>query len=109
MGGDGASVGDHGGRSYGSARIGESVSGPAGGLWSRENLSVALRRVEANRGAPGVDGMTTAELRPWLVVHWPVVREALDAGSYRPAPVRQVMIPKPGGGQRMLGVPTVRA
>ncbi len=80
-------------------------------LWermlSKENLLVALNRVEVNRGAPGVDGMTTAELRPWLLVHWPAVRAELDAGTYRPAPVRQVIIPKPGGGERMLGVPRV--
>ncbi|MFG2249146.1 group II intron reverse transcriptase/maturase [Spirillospora sp. NPDC048823] len=81
-------------------------------LWERMlspgNLFGALRRVEANRGAPGVDGMTTEELRPWLVGHWAGVREALNAGTYRPSPVRRVVIPKPGGrGERMLGVPTV--
>ncbi|WP_338672682.1 group II intron reverse transcriptase/maturase [Streptomyces sp. SCSIO 30461] len=80
-------------------------------LWewmlSKENLLAALNRVEMNRGAPGVDGMTTAELRPWLLVNWPVVRGELDAGTYRPAPVRQVIIGKPGGGERMLGVPRV--
>ncbi|MFH9965304.1 group II intron reverse transcriptase/maturase [Streptomyces mirabilis] len=80
-------------------------------LWermlSRENLLAALNRVEVNRGAPGVDGMTTVELRPWIAVHWPGVRAELDAGTYRPAPVRQVIIPKPGGGERMLGVPRV--
>jgi RNA-directed DNA polymerase len=80
-------------------------------LWelmlSKENLLAALNRVEANRGAPGVDGMTTAELRPWLLVHWPEVRAELDAGIYRPSPVRQVIIPKPGGGERILGVPRV--
>lgn len=80
-------------------------------LWglmlSKENLLAALNRVEANRGAPGVDGMTTADLRPWLRVHWPEVRAELDAGTYRPSPVRQVIIPKPGGGERMLGVPRV--
>jgi RNA-directed DNA polymerase len=81
------------------------------GLWeqvlSRENLALALRRVERNAGAGGIDGMTTAELRPWLKDHWPRVRAALDAGTYRPQPVRRVMIPKPAGGQRPLGVPTV--
>jgi group II intron reverse transcriptase/maturase len=51
--------------------------------------------------------MTTAELRPWVAVHWPEVRAELDADTYRPAPVRQVIIPKPGGGERMLGVPRV--
>lgn len=80
-------------------------------LWelmlSKENLLAALNRVEVNRGAPGVDGMTTVELRPWIAVHWPEVRAELDAGTYRPSPVRQVIIPKPGGGERMLGVPRV--
>jgi group II intron reverse transcriptase/maturase len=51
--------------------------------------------------------MTTIELRPWLREHWVEVREALDAGTYRPLPVRRVVIPKPGGGERLLGVPTV--
>jgi RNA-directed DNA polymerase len=80
-------------------------------LWeqvmARENLALALRRVERNAGAAGIDGMTTAQLRPWLLERWPAVRAALDAGIYRPQPVRRVMIPKPGGGQRRLGVPTV--
>ena len=83
------------------------------GLWeqvlSRSNLTRALQRVERNRGAPGVDGMTTAQLRPWLVDHWVPIRVKLDEGSYRPAPVRRVTIPKPGGGERMLGVPTEAA
>lgn len=76
-------------------------------MLSRENLLAVLNRVEVNRGAPGVDGMTTARLRPWLRIRWPEVRAALDAGTYRPSPVRQVIIPKPGGGERMLGVPAV--
>ena len=80
-------------------------------LWERmlspQNLGRALRRVRANKGAPGVDGMTTEELVPWLREHWVAVREALDAGTYRPSPVRRVVIPKPGGtGERLLGVPT---
>ena len=78
-------------------------------LWeqflSRENLAEALRRVEQNAGAPGIDGMSTKELRPWLHDHWPQIRSQLDAGAYRPQPVRRVMIPKPSGGLRMLGVP----
>jgi RNA-directed DNA polymerase len=99
-------------RSGRSAPLQESViPGLEMSLWeqmlSPANLSRALRRVEANRGAPGVDGMTTEELRLWLREHWVEVREALDAGGYRPLPVRRVVIPKPGGGQRMLGVPTV--
>ena len=79
-------------------------------LWERmlapENLSRALRRVKANRGAPGVDGMTTDELGWWLRQHWASIREVLDAGTYQPSPVRRVAIPKLGGGERLLGVPT---
>jgi RNA-directed DNA polymerase len=67
----------------------------------------ALRRVEANRGAPGVDGMTTAELRPYLEAHWRRLRQDLLEGRYRPQPVRRVEIPKPDGGVRELGIPTV--
>src|ERR1700733_6502271 len=78
-------------------------------LWeqflARENLAEALRRVEQNAGAPGIDGMSTKELRPWLKDHWSEVRSQLDAGTYRPQPVRRVMIPKSSGGLRMLGVP----
>jgi RNA-directed DNA polymerase len=74
---------------------------------SRENLARALKRVEENHGAPGPDGMRTEELRPWLRAHWPEVRARLDAGTYRPQPVRRVFIPKPGGKVRGLGVPTV--
>lgn len=82
----------------------------ANDLWeeflSRGNLAAALRRVERNAGAPGVDGLKTQELRPWLHDHWPAVRAMLDAGTYRPSPTRRVTIPKPSGGQRDLGVPT---
>ncbi|HYV67896.1 MAG TPA: group II intron reverse transcriptase/maturase, partial [Myxococcales bacterium] len=74
---------------------------------SRENLAAALRRVEQNAGAAGIDGMRTDELRSWLKEHWPQVRAQLDAGTYRPQPVRRVTIPKPSGGERGLGVPTV--
>jgi group II intron reverse transcriptase/maturase len=80
-------------------------------LWQRflspSNLSVALKRVESNKGAAGVDGMTTAEVRGWLHDNWRRVRVALDEDTYRPKPVRRVVIPKPGGGMRLLGVPTV--
>jgi len=79
------------------------------GLWeqflARENLAEALRRVEQNAGAPGIDGMSTKELRPWLHSHWSEVRSQLEAGTYQPQPVRRVMIPKPSGGLRTLGVP----
>ena len=78
-------------------------------LWeqflARGNLAEALRRVEQNAGAPGIDGMSAKELRPWLKDHWPQVRSQLDTGTYRPQPVRRVMIPKPSGGLRKLGVP----
>jgi RNA-directed DNA polymerase len=76
-------------------------------VWERQNLLQALRRVESNRGAPGVDGMTVEELRPYLVEHWLAIREALDGGQYRPSPVRRMGIPKPDGGERQLGIPTV--
>ena len=98
-------------RSDWSARAGEVVHRDRDDLWqrmlSRENLMAALNRVESNRGAAGVDGMATEQLRLWLVEHWLRVRSELDAGVFRPQPVRRVMIPKPGGGERMLGVPRV--
>jgi RNA-directed DNA polymerase len=88
----------------------DTVAHPAeASLWeqflSRGNLAEALRRVEQNARAPGIDGMSTEELRPWLKDRWSQIRSQLDAGTYRPQPVRRVMIPKPSGGQRMLGVP----
>ncbi len=76
------------------------------GFLSRSNLARALRRVERNAGAPGTDGMATDELRPWLKEHWPDVRAQLEAGAYRPQPLRRVTIPKLSGGMRQLGVPT---
>jgi RNA-directed DNA polymerase len=83
----------------------------AEGMWeiafSRHNLERALQRVERNRGAAGVDGMLVTELGGWLNGNWQRVLVELEAGSYRPSPVRRVTIPKPGGGQRELGVPTV--
>jgi RNA-directed DNA polymerase len=76
-------------------------------ILSRENMMAALRRVRANKGAPGVDGLPVEQLQAHLVEHWPHIREDLLAGRYRPAPVRGVEIPKPGGGVRLLGIPTV--
>lgn len=73
----------------------------------RENLKRALKRVVANKGAPGIDGMTVEELTPYLKVHWLHVRGELLESRYVPQPVRAVDIPKPGGGIRRLGVPTV--
>ena len=73
----------------------------------RSNMLCAYERVVKNAGAPGVDGLTVAEFKPWLQAHWPNVRQALLAGSYMPAAVRKVEIPKPQGGVRTLGIPTV--
>jgi RNA-directed DNA polymerase len=73
----------------------------------RENLKVALRRVKANKGAPGVDGMAVNQLDYHLKQHWPAIREQLLSGTYRPKPVKRVEIPKPDGGVRKLGIPTV--
>jgi len=73
----------------------------------RENLKEALRRVKANKGAPGVDGMTVNQLDDHLKQHWPAIREQLLSGTYRPEPVKRVELPKPDGGVRKLGVPTV--
>ncbi len=73
----------------------------------RSNMLCAYERVVKNEGAPGVDGLTTAELKPWLQAHWKTIREALLAGRYMPAAVRKVEIPKPQGGVRSLGIPTV--
>lgn len=74
----------------------------------RENLIIALRRVQSNRGAPGVDGMSVEALTPYLKTNWPGIREELLSGDYTPAPVLRVEIPKPDGkGVRPLGIPTV--
>jgi RNA-directed DNA polymerase len=74
----------------------------------RENLKEALRQVKANKGSPGVDGMTVGEITDYLKQHWPAIREQLLNGTYEPKPVRRVEIPKPdGGGVRKLGIPSV--
>ena len=73
----------------------------------RDNCKRALARVRGNRGSPGVDGMTVDELPGHLREHWLAIREQLLSGVYRPQPVRRVYIPKPGGGRRKLGIPTV--
>jgi len=74
---------------------------------SRENMMAALHRVVSNKGAAGIDKMSVGDLKQHLVSHWPRIREDLLAGRYEPAPVRGVEIPKPGGGNRLLGIPTV--
>ena len=74
----------------------------------QENCQQALKRVKANRGGPGVDGMTVRELPGYLKQHWPAIREQLLKGAYQPQPVKRVEIDKPdGGGVKKLGVPTV--
>src|SRR6516165_10369890 len=73
----------------------------------RENLKAALRRVKANKGSPGVDGMTVIGIKDYLKQHWPAIREQLLNGTYEPKPVRRVEIAKPDGGVRKLGIPTV--
>src|SRR6266571_2314383 len=65
----------------------------------RENLKEALRRVKANKGSAGVDGMTVGEITGYLKQHWPAIREQLLSGTYKPQPVRRVEIPKPDGGR----------
>jgi RNA-directed DNA polymerase len=73
----------------------------------RENCKRALARVKANRGSAGVDGMTVQQLPEFLKQHWPAIREQLLSGTYKPQPVKGVEIPKPDGGNRKLGIPTV--
>jgi RNA-directed DNA polymerase len=73
----------------------------------RENLKKALRRVKANKGSPGIDSMTVEQFPDYLRVHWPTHRDELLRGTYTPSPVRRVEIPKPDGGVRKLGIPTV--
>jgi RNA-directed DNA polymerase len=100
-GGSEAVMTGHGtGRPASTARLMEEVC-------ERENLKQALKRVQANKGAAGVDGMSVDELPDHLRTHWPAIREQLLSGTYRSQPVRRVEIPKPGGGVRRLGIPTV--
>ena len=89
---------------YGNERTGSALLQAA---LTRENLQAAFKRVRANKGAAGVDGLGIDQTSRSLVATWPVIREALLAGTYRPSPVRRVMIPKPDGSQRELGIPTV--
>jgi RNA-directed DNA polymerase len=87
------------------------MHGAANGLMElvceRQNLLAALKRVRQNKGSPGIDGMTVKELPAFLKVHWLRLREEILAGRYRPHPVKRLAIPKPGGGERELGIPTV--
>ncbi|WP_083612306.1 group II intron reverse transcriptase/maturase [Paenibacillus sp. P32E] len=76
-------------------------------LLEGDNLRLAYKRVVQNGGAPGVDHVTVANLQAYLKTHWETVKAELLTGTYRPAPVKRVEIPKPGGGVRLLGIPTV--
>ena len=77
-------------------------------ILDRENLNRAYKRVKANKGAPGVDGMTVEEAFPWLKEHGKEMIEEIRSGKYKPTPVRRKEIPKPDGGVRKLGIPTVK-
>src|SRR6266849_6602395 len=76
-------------------------------ICDRENLKEALRRVKANKGSPGMDGITVNQLDDYLIQHWPAIGEQLLSRTYKPKPVKRVEIPKPDGGVRKLGIPTV--
>jgi RNA-directed DNA polymerase len=98
----------------GEASVGASGECPPGNEESlmervveRPNLLRALGRGKANGGSPGIDGMTVEELPGDLPQHWPMIRVSLLGGTYRPRAVKRVEIPKPGGGVRKLGIPTV--
>ena len=73
----------------------------------RENCWRAFKRVKSNKGSPGIDGMTVEQLPDYLKEHWPAIRGQLLSGTYKPQPVKRVEIPKPDGGMRQLGIPTV--
>ena len=74
----------------------------------RPNMIAAYKRVVSNKGAAGIDGMSVDELQPYLDKYWPTIKGHLLTGQYKPQAVRKVSIPKPGGGHRLLGIPTVR-
>jgi RNA-directed DNA polymerase len=74
---------------------------------AKENLTAVLRQVRDNHGSAGVEGMTGEELPPYLKEHWPQLREQLLTGQHQPQPIERGEIPKPEGGGRRLGIPTV--
>ena len=100
-------------RGSGEARLATQATDDSGSVsllsqaLTRENLALAWKRVKANAGSAGVDGLTVGQTAEHLRVHWPQLREQLLADRYRPQPVRRVQIPKSGGGVRELGIPTV--
>jgi RNA-directed DNA polymerase len=85
----------------------EAAQGLLEAALERSNMMRAYQRVVENKGAPGVDGLTVSELKPWLQAHWAKIKQALLAGEYMPRAVRKVEIPKPQGGVRILGIPCV--
>ena len=91
----------------GSAKSMAGTGGLLAAALTRENLQAAFKRVKANKGAAGVDGLDVEQTAELLRTSWPGIRQALLAGRYRPSPVRKVMVPKPDGSQRELGIPTV--
>jgi RNA-directed DNA polymerase len=91
----------------GSANSKEGTGGLLEKALTRENLQTAWKRVKANKGAAGVDGLDIEQTAQAIRTNWPQIRQELLAGRYRPSPVRKVMIPKPDGSQRELGIPTV--
>ena len=84
-----------------------STNGMMEEICERGNLKQALQQVKANKGSAGVDGMTVGGIADYLKQYWPVIRDQLLSGTYEPKPVRRVEIPKPDGGVRKLGIPTV--
>lgn len=91
----------------GSARLKAGTGGLLEAALTRQNLQAAWRRVKANKGAAGVDGLNIEQAAQVIGQRWPDIRQELLTGRYRPSPVRKVMIPKPDGSQRELGIPTV--
>lgn len=76
-------------------------------ILAKDNVREALHRVVSNKGASGIDGMKVEELRDYMNANWTSIQQSILASRYKPAPVRRVEIPKPNGGVRKLGIPTV--
>lgn len=76
-------------------------------ILSRENMLLAYKKVKANKGASGIDGISTEEIRAYLIENWETIREQIRKRRYKPKPVRRIEIPKPNGGVRKLGIPCV--
>lgn len=93
--------------STGSAKQTTGTGGLLEAALARQNLQTAWKRVKANKGTAGVDGLDIEQTAQMLQTSWPQIRQALLQGKYRPQAVRKVLIPKPDGSQRELGIPTV--